>query len=96
MSFKASNREARNVIYSLHKMTTDIIFGHGRALQFERYITCKSIDITDTALFTNTPRHHTALVYHKMWRAEARVPEADRVMERGAGEEVRCTFRHSS
>ena len=97
MSFKASDREARNVIYSLHKMTTDIIFGHGRALQFERYITCKSIDITDTALFTNTPRHHTALVYHKMWRAEARVPEADRVMERGAvGEEVRCTFRHSS
>ena len=65
-------------------MTTDIIFGHGRALQFERYITCKSIDIT--ALFTNTPRHHTALVYHKMWRAEAREPEADRVMERGAGE----------
>ena len=77
-------------------MTTDIIFGHGRALQFERYITCKSIDITDTALFTNTPRHHTALVYHKMWRAEARVPEADRVMERGAGGEERCTFRHSS
>ena len=35
----------RNVSYNLHKMTTDIIFGHGRALQFERYITCKSIDI---------------------------------------------------
>ena len=67
-------------------MTTDIIFGHGRALQFERYITCKSIDIT--ALFTNTPRHHTALVYHKMWRAEARVPEADRVMERGEEERL--------
>ena len=57
MSSKTSDREDRNVSYNLHKMTTDIIFGHGRALQFERYITCKSIDVHGSIhKHTSTPR----------------------------------------